>query len=72
MLSSRQNKVVPENKSPKSLMIEIAEEAAMLPLLTANACKEKPIGYYYKRLTEREKQILKNLKSEDIQNIRIK
>ena len=56
-------------KNPNNLLIELAEKAAISGhLLRANRRKEVPgkPGEFFNSLTEEEKEVLRQLKSDDI------
>lgn len=56
-------------KTPRSIMMEQAERAAMFQLLTSGRTDQKP-GKAIESLPQEDRDLLKELKSEDIQDIR--
>jgi hypothetical protein len=55
---------------PKSLFLEIIEGAWLYPCSRYRAGHE-PVGSGYNRLSEATKKVLRELKSEDLANVRV-
>lgn len=64
-MASSKKRVSIKRVSPKRILHRTAEYAWMMAML--DSCP-RPVGYYINRLSQKEKDILKELKSDDIKN----